>query len=259
MAGRIVLTSIEDVKSWFDNIENNPGKWKMFHGEVDRFDIRSKAWRTKKIASSVEEAWEELEDAMRTIAKEGGRFTIWVPNNGQHGVNTKVSLNEASRGRNTSLNGIPSNMVSREEMEYRLSSQKQMLELKQELQDVKAGQEGNLGLGEAFKSWLFDGDGMDQLLPIVGPFVANILGGFAKSQVIPQQVPVAQPVSDQAPAQGQDPQVELLQSIRSLAGTDDNYLNAIKVINQKIKENPNALISLFNNQSREDEQGAAME
>ena len=104
MAQSAILTSIENVKWWFDNLPFEDRRWKLYHGHIDNMALRSKLFMGSKKSVEPDEAWNMLQQALEVSSQNGGKYTLYVPisDRANHGPNAKINLNQVQR------NGISS-------------------------------------------------------------------------------------------------------------------------------------------------------
>lgn len=251
MAQSAILTSIENVKWWFDNLPFDDRRWKLYHGHIDNMALRSKLFMESKKSVEPEEAWDMLRQALEVSSQNGGKYTLYVPisDRANHGPNAKINLNQVQRG-NSSIGGIPEGYVSSTEMERRLMEQKQKIELERRIEDLEAASQANLSWHEMAQDWLFNQGGAEMLVPHVGPVISGLFPGLKGLGTIAQPQQQQAPTEDEPQGQAaadENPELELLEGIRAMFQTDEEYLQAVKGIKEKIKHNPSALFPILQN------------
>ena len=76
MAQSAILTSIENVKWWFDNLPFDDRRWKLYHGHIDNMALRSKLFMESKKSVEPEEAWDMLRQALEVSSQNGGKYDM---------------------------------------------------------------------------------------------------------------------------------------------------------------------------------------
>lgn len=251
MAQSAVLTSIDNVKWWFDNLPFDDRRWKLYHGHIDNMALRSKLFMESKKSVEPEEAWDLLRQALQVSSQIGGKYTLYVPisDRANHGPNAKINLNEVQKA-NSSIGGIPEGYISSNELERRLHEQRHKIELERRIEDLEAASQANLSWHEMAQDWLFNQGGAEMLVPHLGPMVSGLLPGLKTlGSVSPgqqQQAPTEDEPQGQA-ATDENPELELLEGMRAMFQTDEEYLQAVKGIKEKIERNPSALFAILQN------------
>lgn len=180
---KAMMTTPEALERWFKNTEQP--QWTLYANHLDQVskDRSAKLMEQRLTEISMDESFARLIEMINLNSELGGDFTIWSPprNNGTQGIKSHYrvsSATEAAKG----VGGFPAvgmGYVSKSEIGEIIAKEREMWELRRDLEDMKAAQESNVGVGAMLVNTLL-ADGT--IGAVIQSLVAQLAARFAPVQ-----------------------------------------------------------------------------
>lgn len=239
------ISDLESLKTWFYGI--GKPNWKLMRGFQESTKDRVTIYQQSDEMLDLDESWALLEQMISLNCSGGGRFTVFVPTlaNGK-GALVLVQIGDFTSSQYPALAGYPGQMgmLPAAELESRIKREREMWELRRELEDLRAAQEASAGIGEILIEKLREVD--------LAPIIQGIAQVFTRPGVAVHGTPgdfYAQPAQAQpqaAPSTGEEEGytyegnrlIPLLDSIRQHFQTNEEFFDFLGKVAQKFSQNP---------------------
>lgn len=249
------LTDITALQSWY--LALNTPQWNLYRGFHNKMPVNA-ILKQQNDQLPMQDSWDLLQNMINAQSSQGGQFTVYVPAYAggkgavQHlSINMAITPSVAGYGTpNAGLAGYPPNMsgfVSAQELERRISDERERWELRRELEDVKA----QVGATTDWQDIL-----MEKVMEIDSNTIMANLGGFLQQFMTPKTgvqlrglahemtpPPVAQGEATEQAAEGYQYDIErlipALDTIRQHFESDDAFMQAFEQLAVMFNENPN--------------------
>jgi len=236
------ISDLESLKTWFYGI--GKPNWKLMRGFQESTKDRVTIYQQSDEMLDLDESWALLEQMISLNCSGGGRFTVFVPTmaNGK-GALVLVQIGDFSTSQYPALAGYPGQMggmLPAAELESRIKREREMWELRRELEDLRAAQEASAGIGEILIEKLREVD--------LAPIIQGIAQVFTRPGVAVHGTPgdfYAPPQAAPPPGAGEEGYtyegnrlIPLLDSIRQHFSTNEEFFDFLGKVAQKFSQNP---------------------
>lgn len=254
---KAMMNSREALERWFRS--TNHTIWVLYAGHLDKVsqDRAAKLIEQRNDELPIDESFDLLMEMIDLNSPLGGDFTIWSPakTTQNQGMKSYYRVLPQEAGSVRGISGMPvmagSGYVSKAEVQGLIEKEKELWELRRDMEDMKAAQESNVGVGAMLVNTLL-ADGT------IGMLLQQVVGQLA-AKFAPMQPPRAQVsgLSAQAvPATaGTDEQLQpydyrecvytALDRMRRHFATDDEFETAITVLATQFEAQPDVFKNML--------------
>ncbi|MEL6142958.1 MAG: hypothetical protein AAFU67_15220, partial [Bacteroidota bacterium] len=185
---RGALTSIEDLKTWFEL--QNKTNWNLYRGLLTKIqNAPSIIHRQDDDTITVEESWKILEDLLGMYARGVGRFTIFVKDGkaSSRGFQQHIELVNTSSA--AGINGHPgvSGYVPKDAIKEAITEERKKWELERRIEDMEAAMDANQSIGERVVDHVFNNVDINAFAPAINGLFASLAGAIPQRQPISLQ------------------------------------------------------------------------
>jgi len=244
MKGHTYIASLDELKTWFFTVKTPT--WKLMQGFHDRTNNTNTVYTQKDESIDMEESWELLEQmiSINSAGGQGGRFTIFVSTeaNGKGRlVRVQIGNIESSWRAAAGLGSAPyMGMIPAEQVAKEVERERQIWEMRRELDDLRAAQDASAGIGEVLLEKVRELD--------LTPVIQGLLQMFQPRPMTIQGMPYDAPPSPApAPSAGDEPDgytydgarlLPILDSIRDHFESDDEFFTFLDKLAKLFCANP---------------------
>lgn len=247
------IDNYEDLAEWIKNTKQTA--WNLYAGWPEKFSATHFLAKCED-ESDADASWELLKRMIEINASNGGNFTVYIPQPGNRGFSTRIQIRSNNpAAANAGVAGIGNpyalGMIPMQQHEDLLRREKEMWEMKKEIEDLKSQQGSSVGaLGKIM-------DKITEELDINNVFNAlvAVFGPKLNPNMQPMQLsgtPVGDP-GEHADGSGytyDDPRLlEFLDSVRSKFKTDEEFYTFLTRVGAFFDKNPQMALSFFAGQN----------
>lgn len=246
---KAMMNSREALERWFRS--TNHTIWVLYAGHLDKVsqDRAAKLIEQRNDELPIDESFDLLMEMIDLNSPLGGDFTIWSPakTSQNQGMKSYYRVLPQEAGSVRGIAGIPvvagNGYVSKAEVQALIEKEKEVWELRRDMEDLKAAQESNVGVGAMLVNTLL-ADGT------IGAVIQNVMAQFlAKFGPMPQQraqvsglaaqaVPVTAGIDELQAYEYTDGVYTALDRMRRFFATDEDFERAITVLATQFEAQP---------------------
>lgn len=181
---KAMMNSREALERWFRS--TNHTIWVLYAGHLDKVsqDRAAKLIEQRNDELPIDESFELLMEMIDLNSPLGGDFTIWSPakNTQNQGMKSYYRVLPQESGSVRGVAGIPvvgGGYVSKAEVQALIEKEKEVWELRRDMEDLKAAQQNDVGVGAMLVNTLL-ADGT--IGAVIQSLVAQLAARFAPVQ-----------------------------------------------------------------------------
>lgn len=251
---KAMMTTPEALERWFKNTEQP--QWTLYANHLDQVskDRSAKLMEQRLTEISMDESFARLIEMINLNSELGGDFTIWSPprNNGTQGIKSHYrvsSATEAAKG----VGGFPAvamGYVSKSEIGEIITKERELWELRRDLEDMKAAQENNMGIGAMMMNTLLADGTIGAVLQHLVAQVAARFGPMPQqraqvSGLAAQAVPAMAGTDELQAYEYTDGVYTAMDRMRRFFATDEEFETAIKALAAQFEAQPDVFKNML--------------
>lgn len=246
------IDNYEDLQEWVKSTKQP--LWNLYSGWVEKFGQQHLLAKNEE-DTDPETSFEHLQRMIEMNSRQGGRFTVYIPQPGNRGFSTRVQIGGSTAiagisGMATMGNPYALGMIPADELERRLRKERETWDLQRRIEDLESQQEAGVG---AFSKIV---DKLTSELDINNVFNAMvaIFGPKLNPNMQPMQLS-GTPLGEETHADGSgytydDPRLlTFLDTVRCKFGNDEEFYTFLTRVGAFFDKNPQMAISFFAGQN----------
>lgn len=246
------IDNYEDLQEWVKATKQP--LWNLYAGFVEKFGQQHLLAKNEE-DTDPESSFEHLQRMIEMNSKQGGRFTVYVPQPGNRGFSVRVQIGSATTmagigAMSTMGNPYMLGMIPADELERRLKKERETWEMERRIEDLEAQQEAGVGafgkIVDKITSELDVNNVFNALVAVFGPKL--------NPNMQPMQLS-GTPLDADTHADGSgytydDPRLLVfLDTVRNKFGTDEEFYTFLSRVGAFFDKNPQMAISFFAGQN----------
>lgn len=248
MKSRATITSMDDLKAWFDM--GNSAEWNLYRGHQDKLN-GAHLIASQRSTVSMEESWDQLNRFIDMNTRNGGDVTVYIPGGG----NGRGYVAHYSNERPGAMAGVgqPGAMmgawgmgyIPMEEQERREKALREKWEMERRIEDLEAENESRGGIWGPIVRDALSGIDVNQLIKMayVG-FMAKFNPGAINPQISINGMD-AQPNELDEEGEEENPIERFITRTRRFFNTDEEYLDFLDKVATFFEKQPDMCKGLF--------------
>ncbi|MFM9952402.1 MAG: hypothetical protein ACKV1O_31015 [Saprospiraceae bacterium] len=253
---KAMMNSREALERWFRS--TNHTIWVLYAGHLDKVsqDRAAKLIEQRSDELPIDDSFELLMEMIDLNSPLGGDFTIWSPakTTQNQGMKSYYRVLPQEAGSVRGISGMPvmagSGYVSKAEVQGMIEKEKELWELRRDMEDMKAAQEGSVGIGAMMMNTLLADGTIGAVLQHLVAQVAARFGPMPQpraqvSGLGAQAVPATAGTNELQVFEYTDGVYTALDRMRRFFATDDEFERAITALATQFEAQPDVFKNML--------------